>query len=77
MLIRFYGRCFTRQRRLSVDEIEEYRAKSSISTVCLIFGDWNWEIKYLAYRTEEFYKLPLLLSFLILLCVIVMQAANK
>uniref|UniRef100_A0A1A9X0W8 adenylate cyclase n=1 Tax=Glossina brevipalpis TaxID=37001 RepID=A0A1A9X0W8_9MUSC len=72
-----YGRCFTRQRRLSVDEIEEYRAKSSISSICLIFGDWSWELKYLAYRAEEFYKFPVLVSFLILICIIGMQAANK
>ncbi|KAL9904300.1 adenylyl cyclase X E-like [Glossina fuscipes fuscipes] len=75
--LQFYGRWFTRQRRLLPDEIEEYRAKSSISSVCLIFGDWNWEIKYLAYRADEFYKFPVIISFLILLCVIAMQAANK
>uniref|UniRef100_A0A1B0BR98 adenylate cyclase n=1 Tax=Glossina palpalis gambiensis TaxID=67801 RepID=A0A1B0BR98_9MUSC len=66
--LQFYGRWFTRQRRLLPDEIEEYRAKSSISSVCLIFADWNWEIKYLA--IQNMFEFWIISGFMVLLLII-------
>uniref|UniRef100_A0A1B0AET1 adenylate cyclase n=1 Tax=Glossina pallidipes TaxID=7398 RepID=A0A1B0AET1_GLOPL len=74
--LQFYRYCFERPRYLTADQIEDYRAESSISSICLIFSNWSWELKYLTYRTE-FFKHYALVTFVILLCVIAMQATKE
>uniref|UniRef100_A0A1A9X0W7 adenylate cyclase n=1 Tax=Glossina brevipalpis TaxID=37001 RepID=A0A1A9X0W7_9MUSC len=72
----FCRHCFERPRRLTVEEIEEYKAKHSIGGICLKFSSWNWEFEYHTYRTGIF-KHYALVSFLILVCVIAMQTTNE
>uniref|UniRef100_A0A1I8N467 adenylate cyclase n=1 Tax=Musca domestica TaxID=7370 RepID=A0A1I8N467_MUSDO len=67
---------FTRMPRLDAYEMEDFTANRNISTFCLWFSDWNWESSYNS-EIDEFFKISILMSFLILICVMIMEGVNK
>ncbi|XP_073842474.1 adenylyl cyclase X E-like isoform X2 [Musca autumnalis] len=67
---------FTRMPRLDACEMEDFTANRNISTFCLWFSDWNWESSYNS-EIDAFFKISLTMTFLVLLCVMVMEGLNK
>ncbi|XP_067648122.1 adenylyl cyclase X E [Eurosta solidaginis] len=67
--------CFGHEERLTLDEKEEQCYRRNITAVCLFFKDWRWEVMFME-QPDIMLKYSLLVSYITLLCAIVMQAIN-
>nr|XP_036214802.1 adenylyl cyclase X E isoform X1 [Bactrocera oleae]XP_036214808.1 adenylyl cyclase X E isoform X1 [Bactrocera oleae]XP_036214815.1 adenylyl cyclase X E isoform X1 [Bactrocera oleae]XP_036214816.1 adenylyl cyclase X E isoform X1 [Bactrocera oleae]XP_036214822.1 adenylyl cyclase X E isoform X1 [Bactrocera oleae] len=68
--------CFGHEKRLTQDEMEGQIFRSNITSVCLFFKDWRWELMFMK-QPDFMLKYSVLVSYITLVCAIVMQAVNS
>lgn len=56
--------------------MEEQIFRSNITSVCLFFKDWRWELMFMK-QPDFMLKYSVLVSYITLLCAIIMQAVNS
>uniref|UniRef100_A0A1I8PUZ5 adenylate cyclase n=1 Tax=Stomoxys calcitrans TaxID=35570 RepID=A0A1I8PUZ5_STOCA len=67
---------FTRMPRLKANEMEDFTANRNISTGCLLFSDWNWELRY-NQQTDELFRISTTMAVFVLFCVMGMEGVNE
>ncbi|XP_050335093.1 adenylyl cyclase X E isoform X2 [Bactrocera neohumeralis] len=68
--------CFGHEKRLTQDEMEGQIFRSNITSICLFFKDWRWELMFMK-QPDFMLKYSVLVSYITLVCAIVMQAVNS
>ncbi|XP_017481431.1 PREDICTED: adenylate cyclase type 2 isoform X4 [Rhagoletis zephyria] len=74
--IQFSKICFGHEKHLTQDEMEEQRFRNNITSLFLFFKDWRWEIMFMK-QPDIMLKYSVFVSYITLLCAIIMQAVNS
>ncbi|KAI8126037.1 hypothetical protein FF38_01067 [Lucilia cuprina] len=68
--------CFDRSKRLTQDEMEEQNFRRNITSMCLFFKDWRWEMQFLR-EPDDMLKYSVIMGVIIFFGIMAIQSINK
>ena len=68
--------CFDRSKRLTQDEMEEQNFRRNITSMCLFFKDWRWEMQFLR-EPDDMLKYSVIMGVIIFFVIMAIQSINK
>ncbi|KAL9911197.1 adenylyl cyclase X D isoform 3-T3 [Glossina fuscipes fuscipes] len=74
--IQLWKFCFGRSKRLTQDEMEEQNFRRNITSMCLFFKDWRWEMQFLR-EPDDMLKYSVIMGVIIFLGIMAIQSINK